>query len=129
MNRAQKSHLEATVADPAPFPDAHYRDLRRRHFYRLFFTYLMPLLLLSIYFALQYNAIVSEGRRQHLMAIAESQANTLELFLNERRVNLENLIDDPDTAVSPGAEQMKRYLAHLKKNSEAFLDLGAFGII
>ena len=71
---------------PLPFPSSHYDELRRRHLYRLLLTYVGPLVILAIYFVLQHGAILAEGRRLHLQAIAENQANTFDLFLSERHV-------------------------------------------
>ena len=84
-----------------PFPEEHYRDLKRRHIIRLVLTYLAPLLILIVYFYFIYTALVTESRRLHLKAVAENQANTLDLFLSERLVNISNLIDDPKFQVPP----------------------------
>ncbi|UCD18263.1 MAG: histidine kinase [Candidatus Zixiibacteriota bacterium] len=111
---------------PLPFPEDHYRDLKRRHVIRLVLTYLAPLLILIIYFYFQYNAMLSESRRLHLKAIAENQANTLDLFLSERLVNLSNLIDDPKFPVPPSPGSLEKYLEKLAKNSETFVDIGYF---
>ena len=118
---------------PAPQnlePDAaergDYWDFRRRTFLRLFFTYLAPLLLLTIYFFLHYSAMVSESRRLHLKAIAENQANTLDLFLSERLVNVANLIDDPKFPFPPTSVTMQACLEKLQKSSGAFIDVGYF---
>ncbi len=104
----------------------HYRELRRKTFVRLFLTYLAPLVLLIVFFSLQYSSIVSESHRLHLKGIAENQANTLDLFLHERIVNLSNLIDDPRYYISPTSEQLSQYLNILQKNSDAFVDIGYF---
>jgi len=108
------------------FSDEHYRDQRRRTRYRLLITYLAPLILLAVYFAVQYRGIVAEGELLHLQAIAENQANTLDLFLRERRVNLSNLIDDPKTRLPASNEELAAHLAKLRRDSEAFVDLGSF---
>lgn len=104
----------------------YYRDVRRRNIARLLLTYFVPLLILIIYFNYQYDALVEEGRRLHLKSIAESQANTFDLFLTERLVNLGNLIDDPKFHVPPEPEMLAAYLEKLKRNSEAFVDIGYF---
>ncbi len=109
-----------------PFPEEHYRDLKRRHIIRLVLTYLAPLLILIVYFYFIYTALVTESRRLHLKAVAENQANTLDLFLSERLVNISNLIDDPKFQVPPSPESMERYLKKLISNSDAFVDIGFF---
>lgn len=109
-----------------PYDEKHYKDLKRRNILRLVLTYSAPLIILTVYFYFQYNAIVSESRRLHLKAIAENQANTLDLFLSERLVNLSNLIDDPRFKIPPSSRAMPDYLDQLKKSSETFVDIGFF---
>jgi two-component system NtrC family sensor kinase len=103
----------------------HYRDLWRKITLRLLGLYLSPLILLAAYFYLQHDAMVAESERLHLKAIAESQANTLDLFLSERRVNLSNLIDNPAFNF-PHPDAMEEGLEALKRMSDAFVDLGFF---
>lgn len=109
-----------------PYNKDHYRDIRRRNVIRLLLTYLLPLVLLAIYFIYQNNAIIQESRSLHLKGIAENQAKTFNLFLTERLVNLSNLIDDPKLQIPPASSIMQDYLKHLRKNSEAFVDIGFF---
>jgi len=104
----------------------YYRSQRRKTVLRLSLLYLIPVVILAVYFIFQYDAVVSESQRLHLKALAESQANTLELFLSERRVNLSNLIDDPGFGLPPGSQDLERNLAALRKVSDAFVDLGYF---
>jgi len=123
-----KTSLNESMPFPEflPFDEKHYRDFKRKNIIRLFLTYLGPLILLTIYFYFQYNAIVSESRRLHLKAIAENQGNTLDLFLSERLVNLSNLIDDPRLHLPPSSGEMQSYLTKLKRSSETFVDIGYF---
>jgi two-component system NtrC family sensor kinase len=109
-----------------PYDEKHYKELKRRNLVRLILTYSAPLFILTIYFYFQYNAIVTESNRLHLKSIAENQANTLDLFLNERIVNLSNLIDDPLFTIPPTSRAMQDYLTTLKKSSETFVDIGFF---
>lgn len=109
-----------------PFDAQHYRDLRRRITIRLLLLYLGPVVLFATYFYLQYDAIVSESNRLHLQAIAESQAKTLDLFLSERLVNLANVVDDPRQMFPPTSEAMDANIGKLRRNSDAFVDIGFF---
>jgi len=104
----------------------HYRVLRRKTTFHMSLIYLSPVIVFAAYFILQYDAVVSESERLHLKAIAEIQANTLELFLSERRVNLSNLIDDPAFPLPPTSGDLKRELEKLDKISGAFVDIGFF---
>ena len=71
------------------------QDLLRRTIARLLLTYVAPFILLTAYFLIQPNNLTKESRRTHLKALAEHQANILDLYLRERVVNLRNLISDP----------------------------------
>lgn len=115
-----------SFADFLPFDHAHYSELRRKTTIRLLILYLGPVLLLAVFFFIQYDAILGESKRLHLQAIAESQANTLDLFLSERVVNLSNLLNDPSYPIPPSSEQIETHLRRLKRSSDAFVDVGFF---
>jgi len=119
---AKRPHVIS--AESLPFKAEHYRELRRRQFVRMAVTYLAPLVILIVYFQYRYIGLEEENRRVHLGAIAEHQANTLDLFLSERRVNLANLIDHPRFSIPPSSQDMTEYLSDLKRVSDAFVDLG-----
>ena len=73
----------------------HYRELFRHTLTRQILLYFMPLLLLALFFHVQYRRLLRDSARAHLAVIAEHQATTFDLFLRERLVNLANVIDDP----------------------------------
>jgi two-component system NtrC family sensor kinase len=130
MGRAGKmkpalNDLEASF-EFLPYDKKHYKDLKKRHFLRLSLTYLAPLLILSVYFYFQYSSIESEGEKLHLKTIAENQANTFDLFLTERLINLSNLIKDPSLKFPPSYDQIMNYLKQLQKSSDTFVDIGYF---
>ncbi len=112
--------------EPGLVSAEHYRSLRRRTIIRLSLTYLSPVIILATYFLLQYSAVVSESERLHLRAMAESQANTLDLFLSERQVNLSNLIDDPGFPLKPTSADLEHDLEGLRRISDVFVDIGFF---
>ena len=112
--------------DPIMQGEAYYRQQQRRNVVRLVLTYLLPLIILTLYFAFQYRQIVIASAKAHLIAIAENQANTLDLFLRERVVNLSNLIDNPKLEIPPSSEAMQSLLGTLRQNSETFVDIGFF---
>ncbi|RJP73485.1 MAG: sensor histidine kinase [Candidatus Zixiibacteriota bacterium] len=119
---------ESSVPPPgADTPsERYYRELLGKNFLRLALTYLAPLILLTVYFTLQYRAVSREGRRLHLRSVAEHQANMMDLFLSERVVNLANLIDDPKLPLPPTSGLMEALLNRLQKNSPSFVDVGFF---
>ena len=113
-------------ADALLFDQRGYKELKRKQLTRLFLTYLAPLLLILIYFSYQYDQLSSASWKLHLTAIAENQANTFNLFLSERVVNLSNVIDDPDFRKNNSSGDLQRYLQGLNRVSETFVDLGFF---
>ncbi len=104
----------------------HSRELFWHTLGRLLLLYFVPLLLLAIFFHLQYLHLVRESRRAHLEIIAEQQAKTFDLFLRERLVNLDNVIDNPLFGVGDAdwEKRLSGYLASLLQVSDAFIDLG-----
>ncbi|RJP24208.1 MAG: sensor histidine kinase [Candidatus Omnitrophota bacterium] len=108
------------------YSDKYYKSFEYRTIIRLSLTYIVPLLLLTIYFHFQYTAYFKESRLLHLKSIAENQTNTLDLFLRERVTNLANLIDDPKFPIPPSSEANQTYLRQLINTSDAFIDIGFF---
>jgi len=104
----------------------HHKELLNRTVIRLLLTYLAPFILLTIYFHIQSSRLLTSSRNIHLRSIAEQQANTLDLFLRERVVNLSNILNDPTFGVPPSHETMEEYLTDLKKSSVTFVDVGFF---
>ncbi len=117
------SHSETKSERGRFHSEQYYKDLLRITYLRLSLTYLLPLLLLVGFFHFQYRNLYHESRKSHLKAIAENQANTLDLFLRERLVNLANVLDDPDFAFNMSQDDMSDFLVHLRQTSEAFVDL------
>ena len=104
----------------------HYRDLYKKQLFRLLLTYLVPFILFILYFQFQHLSLLSKSSSLHMKSIAENQAKTLDLYLRERVVNLVNLMDDPKIQLPPSPEMMKSYLERLKRESNAFIDIGFF---
>jgi len=102
----------------------HFRELFWKTLARLAFLYFLPLLLLAVFFHLQYRNLVHNSLRAHLEVIAEHQANTFDLFLRERLVNLGNLIDDPRFETLALDRELPILMEELQSNSPAFVDLG-----
>ena len=133
MDSSSASHgsgEQKPAADRVPtgasalFRDRYRRELLGRNVLRLGITYLAPLILLTVYFHVQYRELSREGRLQHLSSVAEHRANALDLFLRERVVNLENLVDDPKLSLPPSSAQLETVLHRLRRDSETFVDVG-----
>jgi two-component system NtrC family sensor kinase len=119
------------VQAPAPAAGASPRGRglgkrRRRQLIRLSLTYLAPVILLTVFFLLQYHWIVEESRRLHLLSIAEHQANTLDLFLRERLANVANCAADAQLPLPPSSAHLAGVLSRLKQDSDSFVDVGYF---
>ncbi len=106
--------------------ERYYKGLQIKHIIRLSVTYLLPMIILIIYFQLQYTELIQESDSLHIKSIAENKSNMLDLFMNERVVNLINLIDDPKFKFPPDSALMIEYLERLRKDSDAFTDIDLF---
>jgi two-component system NtrC family sensor kinase len=87
-------------------------------------AFLAPPIALSAYFHFQFNSTLKESGKLHLASLAESQKNTIDLFLQERVVNIFSLFHDAEFDVNPSQDAMDRYLQTLRQTSDAFIDVG-----
>jgi signal transduction histidine kinase len=113
----------AARAHPAWGRGATYRALLRHALLRLVFLYFIPLLLLTVFFHVQYRLVSRESERRHLLALADHQAAMLDLFLGDRLLNLTGLTDDPRALLRPETSDLERNLAQLRAANDAFVDL------
>jgi two-component system NtrC family sensor kinase len=102
----------------------YFRKLRRRLQIGLSFAFLVPLGILSLYFHFQLNVTLKESGKLHLTTLATSQSGTIDLFLQERVVNIFNLFHRTYFTLSPAQTDMQRYLQSLREASDAFVDVG-----
>ncbi len=110
--------------------EEYYRRLRHRLFIGLLIAFMAPLAILSLYFHFQFNVTLKESGKLHLTTLAESQRNTIDLFLQERVVNIFNLFHSSYFTNPPSSDDMNRSLQQLLEMSDAFVDVGflsAFG--
>ncbi len=117
---------ETPSLDPNLQSEAYYRELQRKNVLRLALMYLAPLILLSTYFNFQYRAMLRESTLTHLRTVSENYAKTMDLFLEERIVNLSNAIDDPRLSIPPQPAIMREMLQKLNRASDTFVDIGFF---
>ncbi len=92
----------------------------------LLMAFTAPLICLSMYFHFQFNSTLKESGKLHLALLAESQKNTIDLFLQERVVNIFSLFHSSDFSLLPSGLHMDRYLQNLRQISDAFIDVGFF---
>lgn len=119
------NHAEKTKDVPAQedFRE-YYRKLRKRLFVASCIAFLIPLILLSVYFHIQFNINLKKSSQLHLMSLAESQRNTIDLFLQERVANILSLFHRSEFHLTPNQARMNSYLMHLSEFSDAFVDVG-----
>ncbi|MDR2551139.1 MAG: histidine kinase [Desulfobulbus sp.] len=104
----------------------HFKQLQARLILGLVLGFLLPNALLSAYFHFQFTHTLKESAKLSLAAVAESQKNTIDLYLQERVVNLYNLFHSKDFSLNPTQEQMDTLLANLKHFNDGFVDVGFF---
>jgi len=119
--------VAGSVRRSEPRGDLHPRELFWHTLGRMVLLYFVPLVLLAVFFLLQYRQLLRESLRAHLEVIAEHQAATFDLFLRERLVNLDNIIDDPVLGQGRWEAHLPGFLASLRQTSDAFVDLGVVG--
>jgi two-component system NtrC family sensor kinase len=104
----------------------YFRQLQTRLVLGLVLGFLLPNALLSAYFHFQFTHTLKESAKLNLVAVAESQKNTIDLYLQERVVNLYNLFHSKEFSLKPTQDQMDTSLSSLKHFNDGFIDVGFF---
>jgi two-component system NtrC family sensor kinase len=106
---------------------AQYERIRTRLRWQMLAGYVTPLIVLSVFFHLQYDKTLKEGIHNHLKSIADNQRNTVDLFLQERVANLRR-VSRPGffLGVPPATTDMEAILRSLQAESTTFVDVGLF---
>lgn len=127
--REQFEYLESLVSEliDNPHTKKMFSTMRRNYFIRLTMIYVLPLFLLISYFFYQYNELMSKSRELHLQSIAESKSRLLDIYLIERVNNVINAIENPELKYPIDSLTLNKILNDLKKQSDAFIDIGYFG--
>lgn len=107
---------------------------RKRYFQKLkrvlrvgfIIAYLIPISVLIFYFDAKFSSTIHESSSMQLVAVAESQRNSIDLFMQKLIVNVFNLFHLKDFSLEPGTEEMHYYLNNLIKANDAFVDIGFF---
>jgi len=124
LSSNHRMHLKSKNADQATDLNAYFRQLEQRFQIGLLLAFLLPLALLSLYFHFQFHVTLKNTGKTNLMVIAESQRNTVDLFLQERLVNIYALFHSSAFNLSPTQEQMQVMLNRLQHSNDAFIDIG-----
>ncbi len=102
----------------------YFRKLRLRLKLGLLAAFVAPLAILSLYFHYEFTSTMKETGKLHVASLAESQKNTVDLFLQERVVNIFALFHASGFGLNPTQEDMDGYLQDLRRTSDAFVDVG-----
>jgi len=103
---------------------AYFKQLRLRLRIGLLAAFIVPLAALSLYFHFQFQITLKATAKMNLITISESQRNTIDLFLQERVVNIFSLLHSKEFSTAPTQTTMGNYLQNLRRVSDAFIDVG-----
>ena len=103
---------------------AYFRQLKLRLRIGFLIAFVVPIVALSVYFHFQFTFTLKERAKLNLLAIAESQRNTVDLFLQERVVNIFSQFQSEEFNLAPSRHTMENYLKNLRRVSDAFIDVG-----
>ena len=104
----------------------HFKQLRAWLIIGLITGFMLPHIVLFTYFHFQFTSTLKKSSKLNLAALSESQRNTIDLFLQERIVNLFSLFRESAFSTTPSKNNMNQYLQNLRQVSDAFVDVGFF---
>ena len=104
----------------------YFRKLRFRRKGLLLLAVLVPLAVLSLYFHIQFTYTLKSSGKLHLAALAESQRNTIDQFLQERVANIFGLFQSGRFSARPDDRVMVECLQALRQTCDSFIDVGFF---
>lgn len=122
LNAAGKG-MEVAEVDNGNFRE-YFKRLRHRLLIAISVAFIVPLAVLFLYFHIQFNLTLKKGGQLHLQSLAESQRNTIDLFLQERVVNIFSLFHRKELNLNPTQADMDSYIQELREFSDAFIDAG-----
>jgi two-component system NtrC family sensor kinase len=101
-----------------------FRDLKIRLAIGLLAAFTLPYVAFFAFFQHQFADTLKSSGRSSLEALANSQKNTIDLFLQERVFNIFSLFQDRDFQSPPSQERMDSYLQRLRQQNDSFTDVG-----
>jgi two-component system, NtrC family, sensor kinase len=129
-NKNQKNSKDlVSRPDPSGFSipvdtKTYFRQLKIRLRIGFLVACVVPFAALSVYFHFQFTFTLKESAKLNLVAISESQRNTVDLFLQERVVNIFGQFQSKEFTLAPSPQTMQNYLQNLRQVSDAFIDVG-----
>ncbi|HSO24550.1 MAG TPA: response regulator [Chondromyces sp.] len=101
-----------------------FRDLKFQLAIGLLAAFTLPYAAFFAFFQYQFVGTLKSSGRLSLEALATSQKNTIDLFLQERVINIFSLFHERDLTSPPSQERMEGYLQKLRQQNDAFTDVG-----
>lgn len=101
-----------------------FTKLQRKLVVGLILGFLLPNILLAIFFHLQLTQTLHQSATQGLESVADNQKNALDLHLRERIGTLYNLLLSSALPLPPSQESMDEFLQRLILFHNDFIDLG-----
>lgn len=106
----------------------YFKKLRIRLAVGLLAAFMLPYAAFFTYFQFQFNSTLKNTGRLNLEALSNSQKNIIDLFLQERVVNIFTLFHSSEFSLTPSKQKMQNYLQNLRQVSDTFVDVGFLNI-
>lgn len=103
---------------------SYFKQMRVRLVIWLIALSILPHALFTLYFHIQFTTSLKKADKLNLAALSESQGNTIDLFMQERVVNLFNLFHSREFNTAILTDRMSGPLQSLRQVSDAFVDVG-----
>jgi two-component system, NtrC family, sensor kinase len=102
----------------------YFKNLKFRLSVGLILAFILPQVIFAAFLDFKVNDSLTRVGKLNLEALARSQGDTIDLFLQERVVNIFSLFHGEGFSVTPGPAKMEFYLRKLRRSSDAFIDVG-----
>ena len=102
----------------------YFKKLRIRLGIGLLAAFMLPYAAFFVYFQIQFSTTLKDTGRLNLEALSNSKKNTIDLFLQERVVNIFSLFHSIDFSLNPSQNKMHHFLQDLRQVNDAFIDVG-----
>ena len=102
----------------------YFNKLRIRLAVGLLAAFMLPYAAFFAYFQIQFNSTLKNTGRLNLEALSNSQKNTIDLFLQERVVNIFTLFYSCEFSLASSRQQIQDCLQNLRQANDAFIDVG-----
>lgn len=102
----------------------YFKKLRFRLSIGLTLAFILPQAIFAAFLHFTFSSTLTSVGKLNMEALSRSQSNTIDLFLQERVVNIFSLFHGGDFSVTPDPHKMEFYLRTLVQTSDSFIDVG-----